>query len=178
MPRLTSQSDAERFQDVAEVQVAQNPAEIELKVADSPEEIAAYFDIRRQVFVEEQQIFETTDVDVHDAVAIPILAVADGRAAGAVRCYPKRPNQACVWFGGRLAVHREHRTSCNIGALLVRKAVEVMEGRGDVVRFLATIQIQNVRFFKRLGWTCLGKPFMMNARKHQMMEIPLRRIAQ
>jgi len=178
MPRITPESSDARFRDVTEVHLAQAPAEIEIKVAAAPEEIGAYFDIRRQVFVTEQQIFETSDVDDHDAVAIPILALADGLAAGTVRCYPKRPGRACVWFGGRLAVHREHRTSCNIGALLVRRAVEIMEGRSDVKRFLATIQIQNVRFFKRLGWVCLGKPFMMNARKHQMMEKPLRRIAQ
>jgi putative N-acetyltransferase (TIGR04045 family) len=178
MPRLTTPACAGQIQDVCDVQVPQAPAEIELKVAAAPEELAAYFDIRRAVFVTEQQIFEDTDVDGFDAVAIPILALADGRAAGAVRCYPKRPGEPCVWFGGRLAVAREHRTGCNIGALLVRKAVEVMQGRSDVTRFLATIQIQNVRFFKRLGWTSLGKPFMMNARKHQVMEKPLRRIAQ
>jgi putative N-acetyltransferase (TIGR04045 family) len=178
MPRITAESTADRFQDVVEVQVVQTPAEIEIKVAVASGEIQSYFAIRRQVFVEEQQIFHETDVDGFDSVAIPILAMADGRPAGAVRCYPKRPGRACVWFGGRLAVHREHRTSCNIGALLVRKAVEVMEGRGDVKRFLATIQIQNVRFFKRLGWVCLGRPFMMNSRKHQMMEKPLRRISQ
>ena len=84
-----------------------------------------------------------------------------------MRCYHHRGG---VWFGGRLAVRREFRSGVNIGAMLVRKAVSLMTERGDVRRFLASIQIQNVRFFQRLGWVRMGKTFVMNGLKHQIME--------
>ena len=84
-----------------------------------------------------------------------------------VRCYRHRGG---TWYGGRLAVRPEYRTGVNIGALLVRKAVELMRARPDVKRFLATVQFQNVRFFQRLGWLRLGKPFLLQGRKHQLME--------
>jgi len=153
--------------------IALDHAEVELTIAKTPEEIHEYYRIRHQVFVLEQKMFEETDLDYHDEGAIPIIARVGGHVVGAVRCYPNRPG---VWFGGRLAVHPEYRT-WHIGALLVRKAVEVMAGRSDVRRFLALIQLQNVRFFKRLGWLCLGKPFNYHGRKHQMMERILERTA-
>jgi putative N-acetyltransferase (TIGR04045 family) len=90
-----------------------------------------------------------------------------------VRCYH---DGAGVWFGGRLAVRPEYRVGFNLGPLLVKKAVEIMEERSDVQRFLATVQIQNVRFFQRLGWVRIGEPFVMQGCKHQTMEKKLREV--
>jgi len=117
--------------------------------------------------VSEQGLFPITDRDAHDDQAIPIIAEVGGRLAGVVRCYRQHGG---AWSGGRLAVRPEYRTGVNIGALLVRKAVELMRARPDVRRFLATVQFQNVRFFQRLGWRRLGKPFLLQGRKHQLME--------
>jgi putative N-acetyltransferase (TIGR04045 family) len=138
-----------------------------LAVAVTPEEIAQYYQIRREVFVVEQGLFADSDLDAHDREAIAIIARIGDRVAGVVRCYHHRGG---VWFGGRLAVRREFRNGVNLGALLVRKAAAVMEARDDVRRFLATVQVQNVRFFERLGWVRLGRTFVMYGRKHQTME--------
>jgi predicted GNAT family N-acyltransferase len=62
----------------------------------------------------------------------------------------------------------------SVGTLLVRKAVQTMWETPEVKQFLATIQIQNVPFFERLGWRCLGRPFQMNEMEHQLMESFLR----
>ncbi len=140
---------------------------VELAVAVTPEEIAQYYQIRREVFVVEQGLFADSDLDAHDREAIAIIARVGDRVAGVVRCYHHRGR---VWFGGRLAVPREFRSCVNLGSLLVRKAVAVMEARDDVRRFLATVQVQNVRFFERLGWVRLGRTFVMYGRKHQTME--------
>lgn len=141
--------------------------QVEIVVAESEEDIEEYYRVRHEVFVREQGVFPDSDRDEHDREGIAIVARVNGCVAGVVRCYHQRGG---VWFGGRLAVRPEYRTSVNIGALLVHKAVDNMSRRKDVRRFLATIQIQNVRFFKRLGWVTLGKPFGMNGRKHQTME--------
>lgn len=144
--------------------------QIEIAVAETAADLEEYYRVRHEVFVTEQGVFPDSDRDGHDSEGIAIIARVDGRVAGVVRCYHQRGG---VWFGGRLAVRQEYRTNVNIGALLCRKAVSIMSGRADVRRFLATIQIQNVRFFKRMGWVTLGKPFVMNNRKHQTMEKPL-----
>jgi putative N-acetyltransferase (TIGR04045 family) len=147
---------------------------IDLRVASETAEIEAHFEIRRQVFVEEHGLFEGTDRDLHDNDGIHIVACLNGRIVGAVRCYPDEDG---IWYGGRLAVHPDFRT-CNLGARLVRKAVETMEHTEGVTRFLARIQIQNVRFFRRLGWISLGEHFLYRGVRHQMMEKILDRCAE
>lgn len=144
--------------------------QVELRVARTEAEFEEYMELRREVFVQEQGIFEGSDRDSHDDEAIPIVAMVKGRLAGVVRCYPLRDD---IWYGGRLAVRKEFRTSANIGAMLVRKAVSVMEERKDVRRFFALVQFQNVRFFQRIGWVKRGKVFVMQGCRHQLMEKPL-----
>jgi putative N-acetyltransferase (TIGR04045 family) len=104
---------------------------------------------------------------------MPVVALVGGRVVGVVRCYPARNG---IWYGGRLAVLREHRTG-QVGALLVKKAVELMQARGDVRRFLATIQLQNVGFFRRLGWVRVGRVVQLHGLPHQVMEHRLGREA-
>jgi len=145
--------------------------EVTVSVAATDWEVAEYRKIRQEVFVAEQGVFHGSDADDHDRDAIVIIARVDGRVAGGVRCYH---HHGGTWFGGRLVVRSGYRGSLNLGALLVRQAVATMEERGDVRRFLATVQIQNVRFFERLGWKRLGKVFVMHGMKHWLMEKRLR----
>jgi putative N-acetyltransferase (TIGR04045 family) len=132
--------------------------------------MAGYYRVRNQVFVAEQGIYSVTDRDKYDAQAIPLVAIMDGTVVGTVRCYHLRNK---LWYGGRLAVLPEYRVY-NIGAALVRQAVETMRSHPEVERFLATVQIQNVRFFQRLGWKSIGHPILLKGVKHQLMEFPLR----
>lgn len=145
--------------------------ECRVGIATTPWELESYYQVRSRVFVMEQGIYSVTDRDRYDEEAIPIIAVMDGVVAGVVRCYRKSDR---FWYGGRLAVLPEYRVY-NIGAMLVRKAVEIMSNHRDVERFLATVQIQNVRFFKRLGWLSLGRPIFLKGVKHQVMENKLGR---
>jgi putative N-acetyltransferase (TIGR04045 family) len=147
---------------------------VELRLAEGPAEVAAYFAVRRAVFSEEQKLFAgRSDIDRHDAAALPIVALAGGQVVGVVRCYPAGGG---IWYGGRLAVLPDFRTG-QVGALLVRKAVELMQARGDVRRFLATIQLQNVGFFRRLGWVRVGRVVRLHGLPHQVMEHRLGREA-
>jgi radical SAM protein (TIGR04043 family)/putative N-acetyltransferase (TIGR04045 family) len=143
----------------------------DIRIADSPADKEAYMLVRRAVFVGEQGIFPSDDADAHDSEAVFILARVNGVPAGGVRCYRHRGD---VWYGGRLAVLPEFRDERNLGAALVRKAVEVMDGHPSARRFLAAVQVRNVRFFVRLGWKKLGRAFLMHGLEHQIMEKHLR----
>ena len=148
--------------------------ELDLRVASEPAEIEAHFEIRRQVFVEEHGLFDGTDRDTHDDTGVHIIACLNRQIVGAVRCYPEGEG---VWYGGRLAVHTDFR-KYDLGARLVRKAVETMECTTGVTRFLANVQIQNVHYFERLGWISLGEPFLHRGMRHQVMEKILRQGAE
>ena len=118
--------------------------------------LQGYWQLRRTIFCEEQHVFETSDRDENDATAVPIAALHHGeddttRVVGVVRIVETEPG---LWYGGRLGVHSAYRRHNQIGKGLIWKAVTRANGWG-CHEFLATVQIQNVRFFKRLHWTSI-----------------------
>jgi putative N-acetyltransferase (TIGR04045 family) len=137
------------------------------KLAMSEHEIAAYFALRRAIFVEEQQLFSSHDIDDIDAISYPIIAInlADAKTVGVVRIYEKAPG---LWYGGRLGTHPDYRKGWQIGKGLIQKAVTTANGWG-CQKFLATVQPQNVRFFERLHWRSLQEITVLNAPHHLMV---------
>lgn len=146
--------------------------EIIYKIVETPAERQEYFAVRHAIFVEEQGLFAGTDVDEHDDDAIHIIAVAGdgGAVVGAVRCYAAGDD---LWYGGRLAVLPAYRhQAAAIGANLCQLAEATVIENG-CRRFLAYIQVQNVRFFQRLGWSAQGEPVAHRGRPHQLMAASL-----
>jgi putative N-acetyltransferase (TIGR04045 family) len=131
-------------------------------------ELRECYTIRKKVFVEEQKLFSKTDRDRYDAKAFHIAAFQSGRIVGTVRIYQKGKD---VWFGGRLAVLKDFRG--RVGKLLIEKAVATAREKG-AKRFLAYIQIKNVPFFKRCGWSAVGEIFQYHGAPHQLMEAELK----
>jgi len=129
-------------------------------------EAAEAFEIRREVFVEEQKLFETSDQDANDVKSIHLVAVNGGEIVGTVRVFPNG-NGNGHWIGGRLAVKKGYRTS-GAGELLVRSAVETVKRHG-CTHFTAHIQAENVAFFSRLGWQTIEPPALHFGKIHQLM---------
>jgi putative N-acetyltransferase (TIGR04045 family) len=135
------------------------------------EELAAHFEVRRQVFVQAQGLFEASDRDEHDAEGSTLhaIAIAGGSVAGAVRLYPL--DDQGLWKGDRLAVLPAVRVN-RLGAMLVRFAVSTAGDLGGRV-MVARIQLPNVAFFERLGWRRDGEAAPMLGVPHQPMAIEL-----
>jgi putative N-acetyltransferase (TIGR04045 family) len=145
--------------------------EATIVVATSDTDLAEHHRIRHAVFVLEQGIFTSSDVDVHDDLdALRVLAWYDGVPAGTVRLYPLdgRPG---VWQGDRLAVLPQFRAH-HVGAPLVRYAVATAGALGGSV-MVAHIQPPNVRFFERIGWSRDGETEIYCGRPHVPMCITL-----
>ncbi|MEP2640443.1 MSMEG_0567/Sll0786 family nitrogen starvation N-acetyltransferase [Roseobacter sp.] len=129
--------------------------------------------LRRQVFVEEQGIFQTHDRDAIDAIAMPLAAISTiaseaDQVVGTVRIHEETPR---LWRGSRLAVAKSHRRMGQLGAELIRLAVCTAHGRG-CDRFLAQVQMQNVTLFKRLHWAPL-REIEVHGVPHMEMEANL-----
>lgn len=141
------------------------------KLAETAEDMAAVFQIRRKVFAEEQRLFQNDDRDKNDEAAVHILALLGptGEAVGTVRCYPVKSG---IWAGGRLAVLRAYRG--RLGAQLVKQAVHTMLERDDCKEFYAQVQEQNVHFFQRLGWKLMGKASVFHGVRHELMQSDLK----
>ncbi len=141
----------------------------QFKLALSPAELEAYFLLRQQIFCQEQGIFKTSDRDEHDSIAYPIIAVNDdNKVVGVVRIYETQPR---LWYGGRLGVHPDYRRGARIGKGLIKKAVTTANTWG-CDRFLATVQLSNVRFFRRLHWDSIEEMTICD-RPHHLMEAKL-----
>jgi putative N-acetyltransferase (TIGR04045 family) len=143
------------------------------ELAQTPQDVRAYFRLRQAIFCDEQQLFSGSDMDETDAIAYPIIAVehhvlAGRRIVGIVRIYETAPR---LWYGGRLGVHPSYRRVGRIGKGLIQKAVTTAHGWG-CDRFLATVQQQNVRFFRRLHWTSLEE-MEIRHHPHHLMEADL-----
>jgi putative N-acetyltransferase (TIGR04045 family) len=136
------------------------------KLARTQSEITDYYALRRKIFVEEQALFVSDDIDTLDAIAHPIIAVEsnDPAVLGVVRIYEPEPR---LWYGGRLGTHPDYRRGWHIGKGLIHKAVTTANAWG-CDRFLATVQIQNVRFFQRLHWDSIEQIEIRGITHHLM----------
>ena len=144
-------------------------AEYQFKLALSRVEIEAYFSLRQRIFCQEQGLFESSDRDDYDLVAYPIIAInSDEQVVGVVRIYETQPG---LWYGGRLGTHPDYRRGWKIGKGLINKAVTTANTWG-CDRFLATVQLPNVRFFQRLHWNSI-KEISLRDRPHHLMQAEL-----
>jgi putative N-acetyltransferase (TIGR04045 family) len=140
--------------------------------ARTDDQRAMHYQIRHAVFVDEQAIFTGSDIDERDARddVVRVLALDRGRPVGAVRLYPVDEDSG-LWQGDRLAVLADCR-SVGAGAPLVRFAVAYARAHHGR-RTIAHIQLANVRFFERLGWSADRGVEEYLGQMHQPMSIAL-----
>jgi putative N-acetyltransferase (TIGR04045 family) len=154
------------------------PALYLIEPADGPAALAAYRDLRARVFVAEQGVFDHSDTDDHDDDPRTVVLVArapDGTVIGGVRLGPAGPGPDIGWwYGGRLVVDPAARRG-RAGADLVRAACAHAEQAG-ALRFDATVQPAQERFFRRLGWHPV-RPATVAGRPHVLMRWPIGRLA-
>jgi hypothetical protein len=151
-----------------------------------------YWDLRKEVFCEEQHVFEESDRDDIDEYGLPIVAMDEDmglirNVVGVVRIDERSPRE---WWGTRLCVDKKYRThsgfktdflfdadffnpafTSSIGAALIFKAVSTANYLG-CDRFYAHVQIQNVKFFNRLYWKSI-QPLELHDMPHMLMEASL-----
>lgn len=148
-------------------------AQVVAEVAGLPWQVAGYRALRHAIFAEEQGLFEGSDFDEQDTHALPIVAQSQiaGMAdivVGVVRIYRSEPG---TWYGGRLGVHRDYRRFGAIGTALIAAAVSTAHAL-DCRRFLATVQLANVRYFERHHFRVL-RELTVRGRPHQLMQADL-----
>lgn len=168
------------------------PRDFVFKIARTPQELQGYWNLRRDVFCEEQAVFVEHDRDEVDDHAIPIICATlvagmVDEVVGTVRIDERQPR---LWYGSRLCVHKAHRRLTEmspgvsvrnhqpvhrgfgaLGAGLIYKAVSTANAIG-CDRFLANVQEQNARFFQRLHWLKLEER-VLHGRVHAHMEAEL-----
>ena len=146
---------------------------VRIKLAGSAHEREAIRQLRRDVFCEEQGIFDGDDTDAIDRIALPIAAIislpgAPDEVVGTVRIHE---SESGVWHGSRLAVALHARRIGSVGSGLIKLAVGTAHACGCHT-FLAQVQSQNVPLFRRLHWHTLSE-LDIHGRPHHLMQADL-----
>ncbi|SED88625.1 Predicted N-acyltransferase, GNAT family [Streptomyces sp. 2131.1] len=135
---------------------------------------AACFQVRKEVFVGEQNVPEEIEYDAFDADAVHVIAVAaDGTALGTGRLLHGPAAAAhngvdtTVGSLGRLAVGKEAR-GLGVGAALVRAVEDAARNRGLAAVDLHA-QTHALGFYERLGYEPYGPEFMDAGIPHRAM---------
>ena len=126
---------------------------LQIKVAENERELAAVFEIRRRVFVQEQGFTLADEFDDDDAHSIHILAQFNGQSVGAARVIP---DESCVKIG-RVAVLPEFRNQ-HLGAAIMDFSENIASGKGFPQCQLHA-QIQVADFYRKLGYQSQGEIF-------------------
>jgi len=121
--------------------------------------------LRREVFVEEQNVPEQEEVDEYDASAIHLLAFEDDTPVGTARIVIN----GNVGKIGRVCVLKSQRGT-GLGADLINAALEQMRELPDVVTARLGAQTQALVFYKRLGFTVFGSEYIDAGIPHFDME--------
>lgn len=110
--------------------------------------------LRRTVFIEEQGIAESDEIDDLDGEAIHLLAWQDGQAVGTARILPMG-NSAKI---GRVCVVQQARGT-DLGTKLIRAAIDVLRARPGIAHVKIGSQLHATGFYEKLGFDPVGEVY-------------------
>jgi predicted GNAT family N-acyltransferase len=141
----------------------------------SQEQMADALAIRRRVFVEEQGVPESEEIDVHDGdpamvtTAVHVLVYRDGLAVATGRLLlPHGDEGAHI---GRVAVLAEYR-----GTGVGRMVMKVLHGNAlyrGIKDITLAAQLHAIGFYERLGYVARGDVFLDAGIEHRWMDVRL-----
>ncbi len=145
--------------------------ELNYKLVSSDSELKAAFEVRRQVFVKEQNISEDLTFDGHDRQALQMVVMDGERAIGTARVLFLSDNQAKL---ERMAILKPFRRR-GIGRRIICYLIEELSKR-QVEQVILHAQYAVVAFYKSCGFEESGLPFYEAGIKHVKMQRRLRLI--
>lgn len=139
----------------------------QVRRADFETDLVPIRRIRFAVFVDEQAVPPSLEMDDRDSHCEHFLAFVDGRAVGTARIDIGEGGKV-----GRLAVSAGSRR-CGIGRALMEACHEAALAHG-LDEVWCNAQVGAVPFYERLGYTATGTPFDEAGIEHRRMFRPLR----
>ncbi len=150
-------------------------AGIEVSTVTSDDDLRAALAIRFRVFVDEQRVPQSEEVDRYDASpsgsdALHLLARVDGAAVGTARLLLDAPAGGAVHLG-RVAVLPEWRLH-GIGNALMERLHSEAAARG-YRSIEISAQAHALPFYERLGYVAQGPEYLEAGIPHRAMRLSL-----
>lgn len=140
--------------------------EIAVVVTDADRQLC--YDLRFEVFVDEQGVTPETEIDAEDSTATHLLLRRDDEALGTLRIlYDGRDARI-----GRVCLRKSARGT-GLGAELMRAALRVIAAGPKVDKIRLSAQVPVVGFYEKLGFTAYGPIYDDERIPHQAMERPM-----
>lgn len=133
---------------------------LEIRIADFESDNAAIRSVRFAVFVDEQRVPASIEMDDRDPHCIHVLAFLDGAAVATGRVDLSRSDGAAGEVGakiGRVAVLRQARRR-GVGAAVMHALHEIAAGHGASLAW-CNAQVAAAAFYERLGYRVTSEPF-------------------
>ncbi len=128
------------------------------------DDLTACHALRRQVFIEEQQVPETDEVDGRDLEALHILAKKDAEAIGCARILLIDDTGKI----GRVCVLAEYRGQ-GIGVALIKAALQVLRDQPGITKAKLGSQTHAIGFYEKLGFRAVGPEYLDAGIPHRDM---------
>lgn len=132
----------------------------------NPTDQEAAFRIRRQVFVQEQNVPADAEYDQHEATATHYLALADGEPVGTAR-WRRTENGVKL---ERFAVLKEFRSQ-QVGSHLLKVIMEDIQATHPGLKVYMHAQVGAIPFYARHGFDQVGDLFHECDIAHYQMEM-------
>ena len=133
-------------------------------VIETPEQMKAAHEIRRRVFIEEQNVPEDIELDEDDAHAFHTLAMLDGKPVGCGR-FVEHGDEVKI---GRMAVIPRLRTR-GIGREILEFLMREARERG-YRRAVLHAQLSAEGFYLKNGYLAIGEVFEEAGIPHRKMQ--------
>jgi predicted GNAT family N-acyltransferase len=137
---------------------------VEVRRITAPVDLEKAFEIRRRVFLVEQEVPPDEEFDDDDRRALHVLALAGSEAVGTGRLI-FHDDHARI---GRMAVLAQHR-SRGIGRKILEELLRVAAER-KVGKIVLHAQVQAIGFYQKLGFQAQGPVFEEAGIPHRVMQ--------
>lgn len=131
-------------------------------------DIAACRALRRVVFIDEQGVSESDEVDDLDGEAVHLLATLAGRPVGSARLL-RHGDAGKI---GRVCVLKDMRGT-GLGAALMRAAVAQFRATPGITTVKLGAQVHALAFYEKLGFHAVGDAFIDAGIRHREMVLTL-----
>lgn len=138
------------------------------------QQMAAALAVRRAVFIIEQAVPESVEIDEHDGdpaemtSALHVIARCDGEVVGTARLLLPEISEGVAHIG-RVAVLRSHRGR-GIGYALMRALHDLAHEHG-ITTIALNAQLHALAFYEKLGYQAHGDVFLDANIPHRAMTV-------
>jgi predicted GNAT family N-acyltransferase len=141
--------------------------ELNIKKAEDGDEISKLIEVRKKVFVEEQNVPQELEIDECDKEATHFIVMYNNEIIGTARLVISE-NKGKI---GRLCVLKEFRSQ-GIGFKLMNKIIEYSKEIGLKYVYLEA-QVHAIPFYEKIGFVAKGVEHMDAGIPHKTMFLTL-----